>query len=91
MTKTLKKELKRRSAIEPHIGHMKNDGRLRRNFLKYEPGCRMNSILCAIGHNLRFLMRLIRIVLPCSNSAYCRYFTENSSVGLAVAHNSRLQ
>lgn len=62
MTKRLKKELKRRAAIEPHIGHMKNDGKLRRNFLKYEIGCRMNSVLCAIGHNLRFLMRFIRII-----------------------------
>jgi IS5 family transposase len=29
----MRRELKRRSAIEPVIGHMKNDGRLGRNFL----------------------------------------------------------
>jgi IS5 family transposase len=60
MTKALKKELKRRSAIEPHIGHMKSEGKLRRNFLKHEIGCKLNAILCAIGHNLRFMMRFIR-------------------------------
>jgi len=31
MTRTLKRHLKRRSAIEPHIGHMKSEGKLRRN------------------------------------------------------------
>jgi IS5 family transposase len=29
VTNSIKKLLKRRSAIEPEIGHMKNDGRLR--------------------------------------------------------------
>ena len=30
----IKSEMKRRSAIEPVIGHIKNDGRLGRNYLK---------------------------------------------------------
>ena len=34
LTPTMKRELKRRSAIEPMIGHAKNDGRLGRNWLK---------------------------------------------------------
>lgn len=33
LTPTMRRELKRRSAIEPTIGHMKTDGRLDRNFL----------------------------------------------------------
>lgn len=33
ITATIRRELKRRSAIEPVIGHMKADGRLDRNFL----------------------------------------------------------
>ena len=32
--RNLKRSIKRRSAIEPIIGHMKNDGRLRRNVLE---------------------------------------------------------
>ena len=34
VTRSIKKALKRRSAIEPEIGHMKNDGRLDRCYLK---------------------------------------------------------
>lgn len=60
MTATLRKHLKRRSAIEPHIGHMKSEGKLRRNFLKGELGDSLNALLCAIGHNLRLIWRTIR-------------------------------
>ena len=34
VTRGLKAMIKRRSAIEPTIGHMKNDGKLGRNWLK---------------------------------------------------------
>ena len=40
---------KRRSAIEPVIGHMKNDNRMDRNPLKGSDGDRMNAILAACG------------------------------------------
>ena len=56
VTKSIKKLLKRRSAIEPEIGHMKNDGRLDRNYLKGELGDMLNVILCASGHNLRKIL-----------------------------------
>jgi transposase, IS5 family len=60
MTRTLKKHLKRRSAIEPHIGHMKSEGKLRRNYLKGIIGDALNALLCAIGHNMRLIWRTIR-------------------------------
>lgn len=53
---SLRKWLKRRSAIEPVIGHMKNDGRLGRNYLLGTEGDRMNAILCGAGHNMRKLL-----------------------------------
>jgi IS5 family transposase len=56
VTKSIKKLLKRRSAIEPEIGHMKNDGRLNRNYLKGKMGDMQNVILCASGHNLRKIL-----------------------------------
>ena len=61
MTRSLRKALKRRSAIEPHIGHMKADGKLGRNFLKGIKGAKFNAILCAIGHNLRLILNKLRI------------------------------
>ena len=53
------KWMKRRAAIEPLIGHMKNDGRLSRNFLLGKVGDKMNALLCACGQNLRLMLRRI--------------------------------
>jgi transposase, IS5 family len=53
---SLRKWLKRRSAIEPVIGHMKNDGWLGRNHLLGQEGDRINAILCGAGHNIRKLI-----------------------------------
>ncbi len=55
--RSLRKCLKRRSAIEPVIGHMKNDGRLGRNYLLGKVGDRINAVLCGAGHNMRKLLR----------------------------------
>ncbi len=60
VTRWFKKQLKRRQAIEPHIGHMKSDGKLGRNFLKGKIGDQLNAVLCAIGHNLRMVTRNLR-------------------------------
>ena len=53
---SLRRWLKRRSAIEPVIGHMKNDGRLGRNYLLGREGDRINALLCGAGHNIRKLI-----------------------------------
>lgn len=50
---------KRRSAIEPVIGHMKHDNRMDRNYLKGTEGDKMNAILAACGFNLRKLLRAL--------------------------------
>lgn len=63
VTRSIKKALKRRSAIEPEIGHMKNDGRLRRCFLKGAAGDAINVIMVAAGHNLRKILRKLRLSL----------------------------
>ena len=52
----LRKRKKRRSAVEPKIGHMKSDNRMGRNFLKGDEGDRNNAILAGIGANLRKLL-----------------------------------
>jgi len=61
--RSLRRWLKRRSAIEPVIGHMKNDGRLGRNYLLGMEGDRMNAILCGAGHNIRKLLRAFLLFL----------------------------
>lgn len=60
---SLRRWLKRRSAIEPVIGHMKNDGRLDRNYLLGQEGDRMNAILCGAGRNIRKLLRAYLLFL----------------------------
>ena len=64
LTPTMKRELKRRSAIEPMIGHAKNDGRLGRNYLLGTDGDKINALLAAAGHNLRLILtRLARLLV----------------------------
>ena len=55
----MKRELKRRSAIEATIGHMKTDGRLDRNFLKGHAGDAINALLAAAGHNVRLILNAL--------------------------------
>jgi IS5 family transposase len=55
VTPTIRRERRRRSAIEPVIGHMESDGHLGRNFLLGTQGDAANLILAAAGHNLRLL------------------------------------
>jgi IS5 family transposase len=63
LTPTMKRELKRRSAIEPMIGHAKNDGRLGRNDLLGTDCDKINALLAAAGHNLRLVLkRLARLL-----------------------------
>ena len=52
----LKRELRRRSAIEAVIGHMKTDGHLGRCYLKGREGDAANVILTAVGPNLRLVL-----------------------------------
>lgn len=59
----IKRELKRRSAIEPVIGHMKTDGHLGRCYLKGAAGDAANAILSAVGYNLRLVLAWLRMFL----------------------------
>ena len=45
------------------IGHMKNDGRLRRSTLKGTQGDALFAVLCGCGHNIRMILRHLRTVL----------------------------
>ena len=61
VTPSIRKAIHRRSAVEPAIGHMKNEGKLRRNWLKGSLGDALNAVLCGAGHNLRMILRAIRL------------------------------
>ena len=59
----IKKELRRRSAIEAVIGHCKTDGHLDRNFLKGRLGDQINAVMTAVGYNFRLILRWLRNIL----------------------------
>ena len=63
LSRALRREMKRRSAIEPDIGHMKVDGHLGRNFLNGMIGDAQNALLCGAGHNLRKILARLRALL----------------------------
>jgi len=59
----IKKELRRRSAIEAVIGHCKTDGHLGRNFLHGRLGDQVNAVMSAVGYNLRLILKWLRKLL----------------------------
>ena len=59
----IKRELRRRSAIEPVIGHMKAEGHLGRCYLKGRQGDAANAILTAAGYNFRRILAWLRALL----------------------------
>ena len=59
LTKTQRKWLKRRQAIEPAIGHTKQDNGMARCWLKGAEGDALHAVLCAAGYNIRWLLRAI--------------------------------
>lgn len=57
VTPTIKREMKRRAAVEPVIGHVKAEHRMDRNHLKGRDGDRANAVLAAAGYNFSLLIR----------------------------------
>src|SRR6266478_2965845 len=63
VTKTIRREMKRRAAVEPVIGHIKAEHRMERNYLKGRDGDRTNAVLAATGYNFSLLLRWLRLLL----------------------------
>jgi transposase, IS5 family len=66
MTKAIKREMRRRAAVEPVIGHTKSDHRMDRNYLVGSTGDAINAVLAGAGYNFRriiaWLRRLLRVL-----------------------------
>src|SRR6202163_3965640 len=63
VTPRIKRELRRRSAGEPVIGHLKAEHRMGRNFLWFRRGDAANAVLAAAGYNFRRLIRWLSLLL----------------------------
>ena len=53
VTAAIKRELRRRSAFEPCIGHLNSEHRMGRNHIAHAAGDAANAILAAAGYNFR--------------------------------------
>ena len=62
VTEAIKRDLRRRSAVEPVIGHAKSEHRMGRNFLKGTHGDAANAVLAAAGYNFRRLLAWLAIL-----------------------------
>ncbi len=73
VTRPIRREMKRRAAVEPVIGHTKAEHRMGRNYLKGRDGDRSNAVLAAAGYNfsllLRWLERLLRALIQALSPA----------------------
>jgi IS5 family transposase len=63
VTDAIKRALRRRSAVEPVIGHLKDDHRMDRNYLAGREGDAANAILAAVGYNFRLLLVWLEALL----------------------------
>jgi transposase, IS5 family len=56
LSPAIKRAFRRRSAVEPVIGHLKNEHRMTRNHLAGSRGDAANAVLAAAGYNFRLLV-----------------------------------
>jgi transposase, IS5 family len=62
ITRGLRAMIRRRSTIEPAIGHIKTDGKFDRNWRKSALGDAMHAMLCGAGHNIRMILRKLGLL-----------------------------
>ena len=79
----IKRELKRRAAIEPVIGHMKAEGHLGRCYLKGRDGDAANAVLTAVGYNFRRILAWLRALLCLILAALWRAVAARSALNPA--------
>jgi IS5 family transposase len=63
VTRPIRREMKRRAAVEPVIGHTKAEHRMGRNYLMGREGDRINAVLAAAGYNFSLLLRWLTSLL----------------------------
>ncbi len=63
VTASIRREMRRRAAVEPVIGHLKAEHRMGRNYLKGPEGDRINAVLAAAGYNFSLLLRWLAELL----------------------------
>ncbi|MDA9503988.1 hypothetical protein XI09_04160 [Bradyrhizobium sp. CCBAU 11386] len=105
VTASIRREMKRRAAVEPVIGHVKTEHRMDRNHLKGRLGDRIYAVLAAVGYNfgllLQWLAEFLRVIIrafrncPGSqdrlNQLSSAFFTEDSFIWSRATATRRRQ
>jgi transposase, IS5 family len=78
VTEQIKRELRRRSAVEPVIGHTKSEHRMGRNYLAGQHGDAINAVLAAAGYNFRRLLAWLALLLATFLVAIAREATSQN-------------
>ena len=62
LSPAIKRAFRRRSAVEPVIGHLKAEHRMGRNYLAHGTGDAINAVLAAVGYNFRLLLKWLALL-----------------------------
>ena len=76
VTKAIRREMRRRAAVEPVIGHLKDGHRMCRNHLKGRDGDRINAVLAAAGYNFNLLRRWLTELLRDQLWILCHHLSQ---------------
>jgi IS5 family transposase len=60
LTPQIKRELRRRAAIEPAIGHLKAEYRMGCNYLAHHSGDAINAVIAAAGYSFHLLLKWLK-------------------------------
>jgi transposase, IS5 family len=71
VTTKIKRDLRRRAAVEPVIGHAKAEHRLGRNYLLHAKGDAINAVLAAVGYNFKRLLKWLALLLSAILTSLC--------------------
>lgn len=63
LTPSIMREMKRRAAVEPVIGHIRNEHGMGRSYLAGTQGDAISAILAAAGYVFRLLLTWLRMIL----------------------------
>jgi hypothetical protein len=63
VTPQIQREMRRRAAVEPVIGYIKNEHRMNQNYLAHRSGDANNAILAVAGYNFSLLIKWLRFLL----------------------------
>jgi IS5 family transposase len=75
-----RKRFRRRASIEPIIGHLKQDHRVLRNYLKGVEGDMINTLLAGAAFNMMKMLRKIRKSIICVLNEIVKILTQEHQI-----------